>query len=199
MRLHAARRTAPSNRSQRDGVRLQRADGENARRQSERNHSVCEHGSCWQQSGLRRLTLLPDTVILAFRKPDPPGWLGGIPGQRSDAEVGRASRHVGENRLGNRRQRQTRVRHRERANKQKRREHQDLRMERRCGSEVLVLHQTVRRREYVDSNCIAFRNPAVEAAVYEQQPHSVSGRSHRHGQRQRQVRRQRSTELHDGG
>lgn len=109
MRLHAARRTAPSNRSQRDGVRLQRADGENARRQSERNHSVCEHGSCWQQSGLRRLTLLPDTVILAFR------------------------------------------------------------------------------------------NPAVEAAVYEQQPHSVSGRSHRHGQRQRQVRRQRSTELHDGG
>ena len=159
MRLHAARRTAPSNRSQRDGVRLQRADGENARRQSERNHSVCEHGSCWQQSGLRRLTLLPDTVILAFRKPDPPGWLGGIPGQRSDAEVGRASRHVGENRLGNRRQRQTRVRHRERANKQKRREHQDLRMERRCGSEVLVLHQTVRRREYVDSNCIAFRNP----------------------------------------
>lgn len=70
MRLHAARRTAPSNRSQRDGVRLQRADGENARRQSERNHSVCEHGSCWQQSGLRRLTLLPDTVILAFRNSD---------------------------------------------------------------------------------------------------------------------------------
>lgn len=103
--------------------------------------------------------MVRNQAAIAFRKPDPPGWLGGIPGQRSDAEVGRASRHVGENRLGNRRQRQTRVRHRERANKQKRREHQDLRLERRCGSEVLVLHQTVRRREYVDSNCIAFRNP----------------------------------------
>lgn len=159
MRIRAARRTAPACRGQWNGVRVERADGENARRQPERNHSMREHGSHWQQPRMRWLTLLPDTVTLAFRKPDPPGWLGGIPGQRSDAEVGRASRHVGENRLGNRRQRQTRVRHRERANKQKRREHQDLRMERRCGSEVLVLHQTVRRREYVDSNCIAFRIP----------------------------------------
>ena len=34
---------------------------------------------------------------------------------------------------------------------------------------------------------VGFRNPAVEAAVYERQPHSVSGRTHRHDQRQRQV------------
>ena len=159
MRLHAAGRITSADRGQRDGMRVERAGVENAHRQSQRNHSMREHGSHGQQSELRRLALLSDPMRIAFRKPDPPGWLGGIPGQRSDAEVGRASRHVGENRLGNRRQRQTRVRHRERANKQKRREHQDLRLERRCGSEVLVLHQTVRRREYVDSNCIAFRNP----------------------------------------
>ena len=159
MRIQAAGRITSAYRGQCDGMRVQRAGVENAHRQHERHHPMREHGSRWQQPRMRWLTLLPDTVTLAFRKPDPPGWLGGIPGQRSDAEVGRASRHVGENRLGNRRQRQTRVRHRERANKQKRREHQDLRMERRCGSEVLVLHQTVRRREYVDSNCIAFRNP----------------------------------------
>lgn len=46
---------------------------------------------------------------------------------------------------------------------------------------------------------IAFRNPAMEAAVYEQQTHSVSGRTRRHGQRQRQVHRQWTAELRDGG
>ena len=45
---------------------------------------------------------------------------------------------------------------------------------------------------------IAFRNPAMEAAVYERQTHSVSGRTRRHGQRQRQVRRQWTAELLDG-
>lgn len=38
----------------------------------------------------------------------------------------------------------------------------------------------------------------MEAAVHEQQPHSVSRRTHRHDQRQRQVHRQRNTELLDG-
>ena len=70
MRIRAARRTAPSGRSQCDGVRLQRADGENARRQSERNHSMREHGSRWQQSELRRLALLSDSMRIAFRNPD---------------------------------------------------------------------------------------------------------------------------------
>ena len=108
MRIRAARRTAPSGRGQCDGVRVQRSDGENARRQSERNHSVCEHGSRWQQSGLRRLALLSDSMR------------------------------------------------------------------------------------------IVFRNPAMEASVYEQQPHSVSSRAHRHGQRQRQVHWQWNAELRDG-
>ena len=70
MRIRAARRTAPSGRSQCDGVRLQRADGENARRQSERNHSMREHGSRWQQSELRRLALLSDPMRIVFRNPD---------------------------------------------------------------------------------------------------------------------------------
>ena len=46
---------------------------------------------------------------------------------------------------------------------------------------------------------VVFRNPAMEAAVYIQQPHPVSHRTHRHDQRQRQVHRQRNTELRDGG
>ena len=41
---------------------------------------------------------------------------------------------------------------------------------------------------------IVFRNPAMETAVYEQQPHSVSRRPHRHDQRQRQVQRQWTAE-----
>nr|DAU06053.1 MAG TPA: hypothetical protein [Caudoviricetes sp.] len=45
---------------------------------------------------------------------------------------------------------------------------------------------------------IVFRNPAMEASVYERQPHSVSRRAHRHDQRQRQVHRQRTAELLDG-
>ena len=69
MRIRATRRTAPSGRSQCDGVRLQRADGENARRQSERNHPMREHGSRWQQSGLRRLALLSDSMRIVFRNP----------------------------------------------------------------------------------------------------------------------------------
>lgn len=46
---------------------------------------------------------------------------------------------------------------------------------------------------------VVFRNPAMEGAVYEQQTHSVSRRTRRHGQRQRQVHRQRNAELLDGG
>nr|DAL78022.1 MAG TPA: hypothetical protein [Caudoviricetes sp.] len=38
----------------------------------------------------------------------------------------------------------------------------------------------------------------MEAAVYERQTHSVSGRTRRHGQRQRQVHRQWTAELLDG-
>ena len=45
---------------------------------------------------------------------------------------------------------------------------------------------------------VVFRNPAMEAAVYEQQTHSMSGRPRRHNQRQRQVRRQWTSELLDG-
>lgn len=107
MRIRAASRTAPSGRSQCDGVRLQRADGENARRQSERNHSMREHGSRWQQLWLHRLALLSDPMIV-------------------------------------------------------------------------------------------FRNPAMETSIHEQQTHSMSRRTHRHDQRQRQVRRQWTAELLDG-
>ena len=108
MQIRAARRTTPACRSQCDGVRIERADGENARRQSGRNHSMREHGSRWQQSGLRRLALLSDSMR------------------------------------------------------------------------------------------IVFRNPAMEAAVYERQPHSMSRRTRRHDQRQRQVHRQWTAELLDG-
>ena len=108
MRIRATPRTAPAYRGQCDGVRVERADGENACRQSERHHPMREHGSRWQQSGLRRLALLSDPMR------------------------------------------------------------------------------------------IVFRNPAMEAAVYIRQPHSVSHRTHRHDQRQRQVRRQWTAELLDG-
>lgn len=70
MRIRAARRTAPSGRSQCDGVRIERADGEDAHRQSERHHPMCEHGSRGQQSGLRRLALLSDLMRIVFRNPD---------------------------------------------------------------------------------------------------------------------------------
>ena len=89
-------------------MRVERADGENAHRQAGRNHPMLEHGSRWQQSGLRRLALLSAPMR------------------------------------------------------------------------------------------IVFRNPAMEAAVYERQTHSVSRRSHRHDQRQRQVHRQWTAELLDG-
>lgn len=46
---------------------------------------------------------------------------------------------------------------------------------------------------------VGFRNPAMETSIHEQQTHSMSRRSHRHGQRQRQVRSQRTAELLDGG
>ena len=108
MRIRAARRTAPSGRGQCDGVRVQRADVENARRQSEWHHPMREHGIRRQQLGMRRLTLLSNPMR------------------------------------------------------------------------------------------IVFRNPAMEAAVYEQRPHSVSRRTHRHDQRQRQVRRHWRAELLDG-
>lgn len=70
MRIRAASRTTAACRGQWNGVRLQRADGENARRQSERNHPMREHGSRWQQSELRRLALLSDPMRIAFRNPD---------------------------------------------------------------------------------------------------------------------------------
>lgn len=69
MRIQTARQTVPSGRSQCDGVRLQRADGENAHRQSERNHPMREHGSRWQQSALRRLALLSAPMRIVFRNP----------------------------------------------------------------------------------------------------------------------------------
>ena len=72
MRIRAASRTTAACRGQWNGVRLQRADGENARRQSERNHPMREHGSRWQQSELRRLALLSDPMRIAFRNPDMP-------------------------------------------------------------------------------------------------------------------------------
>lgn len=108
MRIRAARRTTAAYRGQWNGVRVERADGENARRQSERHHQMREHGSCGQQSGLRRLALLSDPMR------------------------------------------------------------------------------------------IVFRNPAMETAVYIRQPHSVSRRTRRHDQRQRQVCRQWTAELLDG-
>ena len=108
MRIHDPNRTASAYRGQWNGVRVERANGEDAHRQSERHHPMCEHGSRGQQSGLRRLALLSDLMR------------------------------------------------------------------------------------------IVFRNPAMEASVYERQPHSVSSRAHRHDQRQRQVHRQRTAELLDG-
>ena len=108
MRIRAARRITPACRGQWNGVRVERADVENARRQSERHHPMCEHGSRWQQSGLCWLALLSDSMR------------------------------------------------------------------------------------------IVFRNPAMEASVYERQPHSVSRRTRRHDQRQRQVHRQWTAELLDG-
>ena len=108
MRIHDSSRTAAAYRGQWHGVRVERADGENARRQSERNHSMREHGSRWQQSGLCWLALLSDPMRLVFR------------------------------------------------------------------------------------------NPAMETAIYIRQPHSMSGRTRRHDQRQRQVRRQWTAELLDG-
>ena len=108
MRIRAARRIAPACRGQWNGVRVERADGENAQRQAGRNHPMREHGSRWQQSDLRRLALLSDSMR------------------------------------------------------------------------------------------IVFRNPAMETAVYERQPHSMSRRTYRHGQRQRQVHRQWTAELLDG-
>ena len=71
MRIRAAGRITSACRGQCDGVRVERADGENAHRQSERNHPMREHGSRWQQSGLRRLALLSDPMIV-FRNPDVP-------------------------------------------------------------------------------------------------------------------------------
>lgn len=77
MRIRAARRTAPSGRSQCDGVRIERADGENAHRQSRRNHPMREHGSRGQQSELRRLALLSDPMRIAFRNPVMPTAMAG--------------------------------------------------------------------------------------------------------------------------
>ena len=72
MRIHDSSRTTAAYRGQWHGVRVERADGENACRQSERNHPMREHGSRWQQSGLRGLALLSDPMRIAFRNPDMP-------------------------------------------------------------------------------------------------------------------------------
>lgn len=93
MRLHAAGRITSADRGQWNGVRVERAGVENARRQSERNHSMREHGSHGQQSELRRLALLSDPMRIAFRNPDAyhlPVWQGD----------GRESRECGANPRG---------------------------------------------------------------------------------------------------
>ena len=77
MRIHAAGRTAATHRGQRNGVRVERTDCENARRQSQRNYPSGEHGSRWQQSALRRLALLSDPMRIAFRNPDMPTAMAG--------------------------------------------------------------------------------------------------------------------------
>ena len=69
MRIQAAGRITSAYRGQCDGMRVQRAGVENAHRQPERHHPMREHGSHWQQPRMRWLTLLPDTVTLAFRNP----------------------------------------------------------------------------------------------------------------------------------
>ena len=69
MRLHAAGRITSADRGQRDGMRVERAGVENAHRQSQRNHSMREHGSHGQQSELRRRALLSDPMRIAFRNP----------------------------------------------------------------------------------------------------------------------------------
>ena len=70
MRIHAAGQITPAFRSQCDGMRVERADGSNAHRQSERHHPMREHGSRRQQSGLCWLTLLSGAADhLAFRNP----------------------------------------------------------------------------------------------------------------------------------
>ena len=93
MRLHAAGRITSADRGQRDGMRVERAGVENARRQSERNNSMREHGSRWQQSGLCWLALLSDHMRIVFRNPDAyhlPVWQGD----------GRESRECGANPRG---------------------------------------------------------------------------------------------------
>lgn len=72
MRIRAARRTTAAYRGQWNGVRVERADVENARRQSERHHQMREHGSRWQQSGLCWLALLSDPMRIVFRNPAMP-------------------------------------------------------------------------------------------------------------------------------
>nr|DAG73610.1 MAG TPA: hypothetical protein [Bacteriophage sp.] len=39
----------------------------------------------------------------------------------------------------------------------------------------------------------------METSIHERHTHSMSRRTRRHDQRQRQVHRQRTAELHDGG
>ena len=77
MRIRAARRIASACRGQWNGVRVERADGENAQRQAGRNHPMREHGSRWQQSELRRLALLSDLMRIVFRNPDMPTEISG--------------------------------------------------------------------------------------------------------------------------
>lgn len=108
MRIRAAGRTEATHRGQWNGVRDERADVTNARRQSERHHKMREHGSRRQQRRMHGFPLLSNPMR------------------------------------------------------------------------------------------IAFRNPAMETSIHERQTHSMSRRTRRHDQRQRQVHRQWTAELHDG-
>ena len=69
MRIRAAGRTEATHRGQWNGVRDERADGENARRQSERHHQMREYGSRRQQRRMLGFPLLSNPMRIAFRNP----------------------------------------------------------------------------------------------------------------------------------
>lgn len=69
MRIRAAGRTEATHRGQWNGVRGERADVTNARRQSERHHKMREYGSRRQQRRMHGLTLLSNPMRIAFRNP----------------------------------------------------------------------------------------------------------------------------------
>lgn len=69
MRIRAAGRTEATHRGQWNGVRDERADVTNARRQSERHHKMREHGSRRQQRRMHGFPLLSNPMRIAFRNP----------------------------------------------------------------------------------------------------------------------------------